>query len=670
VMEVDFAYNLFSYRAFNYLSLPWKFNRPHVTRFDSNGVAYLAADTGYSSYLWNIGSTSRIIPLATTGSYFVDVPYGIGYIRSEKENIANICGSRFAKINGDSVACAYSTKTYSATNFSDSLYNWKITGGVIVKGQKTPTVTVRWEGDALGMVKLVETTRFGCVDSTVSHVTVNTLTPAKIIGPDSICAGNIGVYQSSGQANTSYSWIIQGGTITAQNADTLTAEWGNGTSGVIKLIETDKTGCTDTTVNQVVLIPHPAAKISGTTGICVGNSGMYHPTVSQAGSHYAWKIKNGTLVSQNADTISVSWTQPGYGYVTLTETSSTGCTDSITSTVTVFDKPAVMINGRNSVCQKDIVSYATDNHQGSAYSWNITGGDLAANDSAGTIRVLWPASGTGKLVVTETSAAGCSNTSVINVNINPLPVANFSFSNTCLGNTASFTDGSFGADQYLWDFGDGDTSSRSNPLHKYYYEGTYPVSLKINSPAGCVDTISRAITVFPLPDARWTARDTGKEVIFTAIDTVRNDYSWNFGDGAIDTGAHPTHLYAADGNYLVNLTAYSTHGCISTYDSSVLIISSGINDKAGSLPERLSIYPNPSGGDFNIAYSLPKTSKVDISVLSMQGVEMLKLPAANQSQGDYGLELKASDTHLDPGMYILRFTIDGQELNKLLIINQ
>jgi len=73
------------------------------------------------------------------------------------------------------------------------------------------------------------------------------------------------------------------------------------------------------------------------------------------------------------------------------------------------------------------------------------------------------------------------------------PNAGFGHSTNLL--EATFSDSSEGAISWLWNFGDGDTSSVQNPIHTYLSEGTYDVSLYIENSFASWDTITKAVNV-------------------------------------------------------------------------------------------------------------------------------------------------------------------------------
>jgi len=96
IMGLSFpADTLYTYRAFNYTSLPWNFNRPQVTCSSVGSNYFLEAPQGYSSYKWSTGETTRIIQITVPDTYYVFVPYGQGgYISSERviiTSLLNVC---------------------------------------------------------------------------------------------------------------------------------------------------------------------------------------------------------------------------------------------------------------------------------------------------------------------------------------------------------------------------------------------------------------------------------------------------------------------------------------------------------------------------------------------------------------------------------------------------
>jgi len=77
------------------------------------------------------------------------------------------------------------------------------------------------------------------------------------------------------------------------------------------------------------------------------------------------------------------------------------------------------------------------------------------------------------------------------------PVANFTF--TTSGLTANFTDSSTDSDGSIssrsWTFGDGGTSTATNPSHTYAANGTYSVSLTVTDNGGATNTKTQSVTV-------------------------------------------------------------------------------------------------------------------------------------------------------------------------------
>ncbi|MFN8181302.1 MAG: PKD domain-containing protein [Bacteroidia bacterium] len=224
---------------------------------------------------------------------------------------------------------------------------------------------------------------------------------------------------------------------------------------------------------------------------------------------------------------------------------------------------------------------ATANLSGSAsggsgiysYAWNP--GNIPGQNLNGV--------GIGQYVLTVNDGQ-CTNTDTVNITPGSgVPVANFSFTNNCSGAPIQFTDqtavGSGTISTWSWNFGDGNTSAQQNPQHQYAANGTYQVTLIVQTPTGCSDTIQQQITVNTnIPTAQFTSASVcqGAPMSFTdqSLGTP-NAWSWNFGDPASGSNTsasqNPSHTFSGSGNYTVTLTVTNAAGCTSTVQSNVTV---------------------------------------------------------------------------------------------------
>lgn len=158
------------------------------------------------------------------------------------------------------------------------------------------------------------------------------------------------------------------------------------------------------------------------------------------------------------------------------------------------------------------------------------------------------------------------------------PVAGFSVDTSAL--TATFTDTSTDSDGeivgWLWDFGDGNTSTEQNPVYTYSSAGTYSVSLTVTDDGGATNTISNSVTV--ANDNNAPVADFSYDVnLLTVSLTDANsdsdgqivDWLWDLGDGNTSTEQNPVHTYAASGTYNISLVVTDDDGASNSVSSSV-----------------------------------------------------------------------------------------------------
>jgi PKD repeat protein len=151
-----------------------------------------------------------------------------------------------------------------------------------------------------------------------------------------------------------------------------------------------------------------------------------------------------------------------------------------------------------------------------------------------------------------------------------VPVADFTGSPTSGVKplTVQFTDKSSGEiTSRSWSFGDGRTSTETNPSHEYVNAGSYTVSLIVTGPGGShTKTRTNYITVNePPPVADFIATPTiGVKPLTVQFNDKSTGqitvHSWNFGDGQTSTATNPSHTYNEAGIYTVSLTVAGPGG--------------------------------------------------------------------------------------------------------------
>ena len=176
------------------------------------------------------------------------------------------------------------------------------------------------------------------------------------------------------------------------------------------------------------------------------------------------------------------------------------------------------------------------------------------------------------------------------------------FSNT---STGDFTASS-------WTFGDGGSSTATNPFHSYTTPGVYTVSLQVSGPGGSdTETKISYIQVFTAPVADFLGTPTSGTpplaVTFTNNSSNYTSSSWDFGDGSTSTATNPSHTYNAIGWYTVTLTVTGPGG------SDTLVRPAYIQVNAVPQPVVANFYGAPTSGSAPLTVVFTNTSTGELS---------------------------------------------------------
>ena len=284
--------------------------------------------------------------------------------------------------------------------------------------------------------------------------------------------------------------------------------------------------------------------------------------------------------------------------------SSVGCSDTIKHEVTAFRIPVVGFSAApisqmypNSTVNIENLSNTGYNN----YLWGFGDGNTRLENSF-THPAPYTYSTWGEYEITLlVSSNQCSDTAKQTVTILPARPRSNTDNNSigCEPLTVDFKANTLYADTYLWEFGDGSTSTEENPVHTYNVDGIFLVKLWASGDGG-TDVLIRTdtINVFPLPVANFKVAPDSVMLPNQAIHCYNYStngfrYKWCFGGKKDSTSIEesPIHYYNKEGTYDVKLKVWTDHEC---FDDST-IIDAVVVEPAGVIKFPNSFTPNLEG---------------------------------------------------------------------------
>lgn len=320
------------------------------------------------------------------------------------------------------------------------------------------------------------------------------------------------------------------------------------------------------------------------TEVCLGDAINFTDQSTAGGSPIqSWNWDFGDGNSSQSQNPSHTYTAVGTYNVTLTVQAQNGTSDVEVKTgyVTVNPLPTVAFALTNSDCSVPLDAIFSNNSSTGNYTYQWDFGNGQTSTDFTPQNCTYTAMGTYNVSLTVTNTVtGCVNSTTQPVTILDYQ-ADFNIpTELCQYDAGNFNDLSSGtADTWLWDFGDGSTSTQQNPTHFYNTSGTFTVTLtSSDSQTGCSDVMTQDITIHPLPNADFTVDETlgCNPLTVTFANTTTGgatDFEWVFGDGTSYTGATPPpHVYNQSDTFSVTLLATDANGCTGVQYMQDLII--------------------------------------------------------------------------------------------------
>lgn len=351
----------------------------------------------------------------------------------------------------------------------------------------------------------------------------------------------------------------------------------------IKLILNSNKGCKDTSSKSVQLYPMPVAifTVNDDAQCLRGNAFKFtnNSKIAWGNIYPNWQFGDGN----SSTLLNPSHVYATYGKynVRLILNSNLNCVDTNTQQIEVFPMPVAAYNVNNSSQCLRNNSFVFNNNSSIpygtlGYNWKFGDGNTS---TATNPTHTYATEGIYSCYLHATSVEGCADTVAQNMAVRPMPIVGFTInkSGQCINNHNFIFDDtskiSSGANSRQWNFGDTTFSVAKTPTKKYNYHAVFNVKLVQQSNWGCMDSLTKQVTVYPKPFVSFSTNDTdqclrGNVFQFTNNSTVAygtNNYTWNFGDGNSLLSNNATHSYSNYKSYKVVLKALSNFSCTDSF---------------------------------------------------------------------------------------------------------
>ncbi len=365
---------------------------------------------------------------------------------------------------------------------------------------------------------------------------------------------------ASSDNTTDWDWSFPGGTPSNSSEQNPTVTYDAAGTYNVTLVVSNATGSSTAQQNSYIVISDvPAA---GFTFNSNGNNYNFFNSSTGATS-YEWDFGDNNMSTD--ENPNHTYANDGTYTVTLTATNGCGSTTT-TQTVTVITLPVAAFTADTTFgCAPLTVTYSDlSSSNTTSWNWSFPGGTPATSTEQNPV-VTYSSGGAYNVSLEATNAGGSDIINQFNyIIISEAPTADFS--TIVNGLTVNFSNGSVGATQYDWNFGDTNTSMEQNPQHIYTEPGTYNVELTATNSCGTSVHFVSVVVSSP-PVVSFTSNITeGCAPIYVYFTDQSSDdvssWSWTFNGGtpATSTDQNPVVTYDAAGVYNVSLIVTNAGG--------------------------------------------------------------------------------------------------------------
>jgi len=312
-------------------------------------------------------------------------------------------------ISGPTIVCTGDVDVYTMPKWFNTIYEWTVTGGVILSGDSTHTATIQWNGVGTGHIHVDYHSEFlaglpnhdgtDCYGVADLDVEIRNEFVLTNYGPNVVCVGSTTYIDASAFPDPNYIWDISPLVpFTNPSPNSINIVWPAPGIYIISAEPADPNAYCNNKQQIVIRVVElaPATGIDGALSICPGATHIYNAITASTGVGFTWTPTNGALVSTSGVTAEIMWGLTGPYSLTLTQyqLDPPGCpSPPISITVTekqILGSPAVI---GDPACTNVLANYSLDTAQDpdATYYWSVnpsTAGSVVGQGNQ-AIQVQW-----------------------------------------------------------------------------------------------------------------------------------------------------------------------------------------------------------------------------------------------------------------------------------------
>jgi len=412
----------------------------------------------------------------------------------------------------------------------------------------------------------------GCrYDSTIQYINVLPMPFVEFSSKTMVCENESIEFLNLSKDVFTYKWNFgDGDTSSVENPTHIFKEYGNYTVNLTSKSIT--TGCLNSLSKGISVSKSPdvnftISKNDGCKPLTVNLNSLNQPSY-----YYKWDFGDGNTSTEKSPIHIYSDT--GSYSIKLRVTDNLGCiNDTIYNRVLVYPIPLSSFNySQKDICKiPTVVNFKNNSIGADSYEWNFGNGTKSVLNNP-SITYSLPTQYEVKLI--SKNQYGCIDSFSQHFKLYSSPTADFVINKQkiCLGEETKITNLSTSLNNYKWDFGDGISSTITDPTHIYSKVGKYSITLFANNDNICFDTLklTNLVEVLNKPISNFDWTDSllyGKSVgIIRFINTSQDAYyyNWDFGDSNKSNLKNPIHRYYFNNNKNVELISINNNGCADT----------------------------------------------------------------------------------------------------------